>query len=120
MTKGTTTRRGALKTLTAGAVGAASLPLWARFTEAQTAEPIKIGFQMHRTGIGAAYGRWYGRTTEAAAAYINEMGGINGGGPCRSSPRMTKPTPSAARKWWRNSPISIIATWPSARFSRTW
>jgi branched-chain amino acid transport system substrate-binding protein len=78
MTKGTTTRRGALKTLTAGAVGAASLPLWARFTEAQTAEPIKIGFQMHRTGIGAAYGRWYGRTTEAAAAYINEMGGIGG------------------------------------------
>jgi len=72
-----TTRRGALKTLAAGA-GAASLPLWARFAEAQTSEPIKIGFQQHRTGIGAAYGRWYGRTTEAAVKLINEDGGING------------------------------------------
>ena len=73
-----TTRRGALKTLAGGVAGAASLPLWARYTHAQTAEPIKIGFQVHRTGIGAAYGRWYGRTTEAAAALINEGGGING------------------------------------------
>ncbi len=74
-TKTTTTRRSALKTL---AGGAAALPLWARYTHAQTAEPIKIGFQVHSTGIGAAYGRWYGRTTEAAAALINEAGGING------------------------------------------
>ena len=44
----------------------------------QTSEPIKIGFQVHRTGIGAAYGRWYGRTTEAAVKLINEGGGING------------------------------------------
>jgi len=72
-----TTRRGALKTLAAGAA-ATSLPLWARYAEAQTAEPIRVGFQMHRTGIGAAYGRWYGRTTEAAARLINEAGGING------------------------------------------
>lgn len=72
-----TTRRGAMKTLAAG-LGAASLPMWARYAGAQTAEPIKIGFQVHRTGIGAAYGRWYGRTTEAAAKLINQGGGING------------------------------------------
>ncbi len=76
MTK-STDRRTALKTLAAG-VGAASLPMWARYTHAQTAEPIKIGFQVHRTGIGAAYGRWYDRTTEAAVKLINEGGGING------------------------------------------
>ena len=68
------TRRGALKGLGA----AASLPLWARYAGAQSAEPIKIGFQVHRTGIGAAYGRWYDRTTQAAVAMINEGGGING------------------------------------------
>ncbi len=76
MTK-TTNRRTALKTIAAG-VGAASLPMWARYTNAQTAAPIKIGFQVHRTGIGAAYGRWYGRTTEAAVKLINDGGGING------------------------------------------
>ena len=72
-----TTRRGALKTM-AGAAGAASLPLWARYAQAQTSEPIKIGFQVHRTGIGAAYGRWYDRTTQAAVKMINDGGGING------------------------------------------
>ena len=72
-----TSRRGALKTLAAGGV-AASLPMWARYTHAQTAEPVKIGFQVHNTGIGAAYGRWYGRTTEAAVKLINDGGGING------------------------------------------
>ena len=71
------TRRGALKTV-AGAAGAATLPLWARYAQAQTSEPIKVGFQVHRTGIGAAYGRWYDRTTMAAAKLINEAGGING------------------------------------------
>ena len=74
----TTTRRGALKSLGAGAVAATSLPLWARYTHAQTAAPIKVGFQVHRTGIGAAYGRWYDRTTQAAVAKINAEGGING------------------------------------------
>nr|WP_246057800.1 ABC transporter substrate-binding protein [Arenibacterium halophilum] len=62
----------------AGAAGAASLPLWARYAQAQTSEPIKIGFQVHRTGIGAAYGRWYDRTTQAAVKMINDGGGING------------------------------------------
>lgn len=75
-------RRGALKTLALGAGGVAaaatSLPLWARFASAQSAEPIRVGFQVHRTGIGAAYGRWYDRTTQAAAQVINVDGGING------------------------------------------
>ena len=72
-----TTRRGILKSLGVGATVAA-LPLWARYTNAQTSEPIKVGFQVHRTGIGAAYGRWYDRTTQAAVQWINESGGING------------------------------------------
>ena len=33
---------------------------------------------MHRTGIGAAYGRWYEQTTNAAVKLINEGGGIGG------------------------------------------
>lgn len=73
-----TTRRGALRTLAGGAVGAAALPLWARYGQAQSSEPIRIGFQVHRTGIGAAYGRWYDRTTQAAVKLINDEGGING------------------------------------------
>ncbi len=73
-------RRNALKTLGigAGAAAATSLPLWARYAQAGTSEPIKVGFQMHRTGIGAAYGRWYERTTMAAVKKINNEGGING------------------------------------------
>ena len=45
---------------------------------AQGERPIKIGFQAHRTGVGATYGRWYERTTTAAVKLINEMGGIAG------------------------------------------
>ena len=37
----------------------------------RAAAPIKVGFQVHRTGIGAAYGRWYNRTTTAAARVIS-------------------------------------------------
>ncbi len=71
------TRRTVLGGLAAaGAAGA--MPGWVPYAEAQTSEPIRIGFQVHRTGIGAAYGRWYDRTTRAAAAVINEAGGING------------------------------------------
>jgi branched-chain amino acid transport system substrate-binding protein len=40
--------------------------------------PIKIGMQLHRTGIGASYGRWYERVATAAAKVINGEGGING------------------------------------------
>ena len=74
------TRRALLKA-GAGAAGAASLALapfsriaWAAGSD----EPIRIGFQVHRTGIGATYGRWYERTANAAAAYLNENGGIAG------------------------------------------
>ncbi len=72
------TRRQALKTLGLGAGAAAALPLWARYAQAQTSEPIRIGFGKHATGIGAAYGRWYDRTSQAAIAKINAEGGMNG------------------------------------------
>ena len=94
-TKANPTRRGALRTLAAGAAGA-SLPMWARYTHAQSAAPIRIGFQQHRTGIGAAYGRWYGRATEAAVRGLSTRGAASMDAPSRSSPRMTAPTPSAA------------------------
>ncbi|TIW12879.1 MAG: ABC transporter substrate-binding protein, partial [Mesorhizobium sp.] len=71
------TRRTALKGLAAGA-GLAVAPGFVRYSQAQSSAPIKIGFQSHRTGIGAAYGRWYERTTAAAVKAINEAGGING------------------------------------------
>jgi branched-chain amino acid transport system substrate-binding protein len=40
--------------------------------------PLKVGLQAHRTGIGAAYGYWYERTSVAAVKAINDMGGIGG------------------------------------------
>ncbi|SEP76976.1 ABC transporter substrate-binding protein [Thalassovita taeanensis] len=76
--KSAVSRRSALKTLGLGAGAAAALPLWARYSSAETAAPIRIGFQKHATGIGAAYGRWYDRTSQAAVRLINEAGGING------------------------------------------
>jgi branched-chain amino acid transport system substrate-binding protein len=45
---------------------------------AAQAGALRIGFQVHRTGIGATYGRWYERTANAAVALINEGGGIAG------------------------------------------
>jgi branched-chain amino acid transport system substrate-binding protein len=75
-------RRGLLKgaAATAGAAASGFIPGpgYVRYAQAQSSEPIRIGFQVHRTGIGAAYGRWYERTTTAAAKLINEQGGING------------------------------------------
>ena len=74
------TRRSALKGLGAGVgalTAAGTLPV-SRFAQAQGSNPVRIGFQVHRTGIGAAYGRWYDRTTQAAAQRINDSGGING------------------------------------------
>lgn len=70
-------RRTVLKGAAAGGLLAAA-PLAGRFAQAQSSAPIRIGFQQHITGVGAAYGRWYGRTTEAAVAAINAAGGING------------------------------------------
>ena len=75
----TISRRTTLQGLGAGALLATTgLPLTSRFAQAQSSESIKIGFQVHRTGVGAAYGRWYDRTTTAAAKRINDMGGITG------------------------------------------
>jgi branched-chain amino acid transport system substrate-binding protein len=74
-------RRTALRGLGAAGLGAAAIgaaPGFVRYAEAQTSEPLKFGFQVHRTGIGAAYGRWYERTTKAALAEINAAGGIAG------------------------------------------
>ena len=62
----------------AGAVGIASLPGWTAFAQSGSDAPIRLGFQVHRTGIGAAYGRWYERTSQAAVKYINDAGGIAG------------------------------------------
>ena len=69
----TPSRRRLLQGMGAG-LATAALPghVWGQ------AAPLKIGFQLHRTGIGAAYGRWYERTTTAAAAAINAAGGIAG------------------------------------------
>ena len=74
-------RRTALKGVGAAGLATAAVQLapgFVRYVEAQTSEPIRLGFQVHRTGIGAAYGRWYERTTRAAAAEINAKGGIAG------------------------------------------
>ncbi len=71
------TRRGALKG--AGAViGAAAGAGMVPFIQVHAAAPIRIGFQCHRTGIGASYGRWYERTSNAAIKAINDAGGIAG------------------------------------------
>lgn len=75
------TRRSALASMgaAAGALGAAGLlPGAARMARAQSSGPIRLGFQVHRTGIGSAYGRWYERVATAAIERINRMGGING------------------------------------------
>lgn len=75
------TRRTALGGIaaTAGLAGASQLlPDTARMAHAQASGPIRLGFQVHRTGIGSAYGRWYERVATAAVARINRMGGING------------------------------------------
>ncbi len=62
----------------AAAVGSQLIPGLGRYAHAASDAPIKVGFQVHRTGIGASYGRWYDRTTKAAAKVINDAGGING------------------------------------------
>lgn len=70
-------RRDALKGIGAAAA-MTTAPGFVRYAQSQPSAPIRIGFQAHRTGIGAAYGRWYERTTAAAVKLINDGGGING------------------------------------------
>jgi len=48
------TRRSALKLAGAGAAASIVGPGFVRYAQAQSSEPIRIGFQVHRTGIGAA------------------------------------------------------------------
>ncbi len=48
------------------------------YAAAPSGTPLRIGFQVHRTGIGAGYGKWYERTGAAAVSTINAMGGIGG------------------------------------------
>lgn len=77
MTKGLTlspTRRTVLSGIGAATVAS----FFPGYTNAQSAEPIRLGFQLHRTGIGASYGRWYERTATAALARMNAAGGIGG------------------------------------------
>jgi branched-chain amino acid transport system substrate-binding protein len=75
--KNSFSRRTALQALGAGtALGLA--PGYIRYAQATSSEPLRLGFQVHRTGIGAAYGRWYERTTNAAVKVINDAGGISG------------------------------------------
>ena len=75
--KNSINRRVALKGLGASA-GLMMAPGFVRYGQAQSSAPIKIGFQAHRTGIGASYGRWYEKTSLAALKAINDAGGING------------------------------------------
>lgn len=70
-------RRDTLKGIGAAAA-MTTAPGFVRYAQSQPSTPIRIGFQAHRTGIGAAYGRWYERTTTAAVKLINDGGGING------------------------------------------
>jgi branched-chain amino acid transport system substrate-binding protein len=77
LSRTTLSRRTALKGIAAGA-GLALAPGFVRYSQAQSSAPIKIGFQSHRTGIGAAYGRWYEKTSAAAVKAINDAGGIGG------------------------------------------
>ena len=77
LSKTSISRRTALKGAGAAA-GLALAPGFVRYSQAQSSAPIKIGFQAHKTGIGASYGRWYERTTNAAVKMINDAGGING------------------------------------------
>ncbi len=73
-----TTRRKILQGMAATGAVLATAPLpYIGYSHA-AGEPIRIGFQVHRTGIGAAYGVWYDRTAKAAAKMINDGGGING------------------------------------------
>jgi branched-chain amino acid transport system substrate-binding protein len=70
-------RRSLLKAGGTLALGAQAVGPWTRRAAAQTG-PLRLGFQVHRTGIGAVYGRWYERATAAAVKLINEKGGIGG------------------------------------------
>jgi branched-chain amino acid transport system substrate-binding protein len=62
----------------AGAVSGLQLAKPFIITARAAENTLKIGLEAHRTGIGAAYGLWYERTSVAAVKVINDMGGIGG------------------------------------------
>ena len=62
----------------AGAVSGLQLAKPFILTARAAENSLKIGLEAHRTGIGAAYGLWYERTSVAAVKVINAMGGIGG------------------------------------------
>lgn len=68
------------RTVLAGLAGTgmAAAGFFPGYGNAQTSAPVRLGFQLHRTGIGASYGRWYERTATAALKRLNDAGGING------------------------------------------
>ncbi|MCK6450507.1 MAG: ABC transporter substrate-binding protein [Alphaproteobacteria bacterium] len=70
-------RRTALQGM-AGAAGLMAAPGFVRYAQAHSGAPIKLGVPIHRTGIGASYGRWYERVLTAAVKLVNEGGGIAG------------------------------------------
>ena len=74
----TISRRRFLQAGATAALGAHLPGPWVGRAAAQAEGPLRLGFQVHRTGIGAVYGRWYERTTTAAVKLINEKGGIGG------------------------------------------
>ena len=64
--------------LGAGAIAGLQVATGLRVPALAADKPIKIGLQAHRTGIGAAYGYWYERTSTAPVKAINATGGIGG------------------------------------------
>ena len=76
--QGVISRRDVLKSMGAAASLGAVLPSSSLMVHAHENGPIRLGFQVHRTGIGSAFGRWYERVAEASIKRINEAGGING------------------------------------------
>ncbi len=72
------TALGGMAATAAIGTGIGTAPGFVRYAQAQSSAPIRLGMQLHRTGIGASYGRWYDRVTAAAAKIINDEGGIGG------------------------------------------
>jgi len=114
-------RRTAIKRIgaLAGASGATQLMPGFMAYAYGSDEPIKVGMQLHRTGIGASYGRWYERVATATAKLINEEGGINGR-PLSLLLRMMALIQNAARRWWRNSLPCIRWMLPTVPCSLMW
>ena len=71
-------RRKILKGAAAGLGASMMSPIARTAWAAGSDAPIKIGLQVHLTGIGSTYGRWHERAAVAAIKVINDTGGIAG------------------------------------------